>query len=113
MYNILKDKLQVHHRSSVKKVFLKAWQNSQENTSTGLSLSLKTLLKSHSSTGVFLWICEFFGTPILKNVWEQLLLRGFFLEVFRKFQKIFTGTNEKMILVYMVHNAILNESSHV
>ena len=34
----------------------------------------------------------------------------FFLEVFQKFQKIFKGTNEKMLLVYIVHNAILKEN---
>ena len=55
MENFLKDKLQLHRRCSVKKMFLKASQNSQKNTCAGDSLFLETLLKSDSSTGVFLW----------------------------------------------------------
>ena len=34
-----------------------------------------------------------------------------FLEVFRKFQKIFKSTNEKMLLVYIVHTTILKGNS--
>ena len=40
--NFLKDKLQLHRRCSVKKVFLRASQNSQENTCAGVSLFLET-----------------------------------------------------------------------
>ena len=54
----------VVRRCSVKKVFLKIWQNSQENNCIGVSIVLiklqafrsAFLLKRDSNTGVFLWI---------------------------------------------------------
>ena len=54
MSNFWKDKLQLHRRCSVKKIFLNPSQNSQENTCARVSLFLETLLKSDSSTSVFL-----------------------------------------------------------
>ena len=55
-----------------KKVFLKIWQNSQENTQPGRSLFYNKVadLQTYSYTGVFLKIL-----PILKNNFfsEQLL----------------------------------------
>ena len=51
----------VFRRCSLKNVFLKIWQNSQENTCVGVSfliklhaLGLQLYLKGHSDTGVFL-----------------------------------------------------------
>ena len=43
MQNFLKDNIQLLWRCSVKKVFLKASQNSQENYCAGASLFLETL----------------------------------------------------------------------
>ena len=54
MYNFFKDKLQLHRRCSVKKVFFNILQNYQEKTCAGVSLILETFLKSDSSTVVFL-----------------------------------------------------------
>ena len=57
---------------------------------------------------------NFFRTPILQNTWERLLLRGFFfLKVVRKFQKIFKSTNEKLLLIHIVHTAILKGNRHL
>ena len=56
-----------HRRSSIKKMFLKISQYSQENTCARVSFSLKLqasglklYLKRDSSTGVFLWIFQNF-----------------------------------------------------
>ena len=51
---LFKDKLHLYRRCSIKKVFLEASQNSQENTCAGMSLFLETFLKSDSCTGVSL-----------------------------------------------------------
>ena len=54
----------VVQRCSVKKVFLKISQNSQENTCVGVSflqvLGLQLYEKRDSNTGVFLWILRNF-----------------------------------------------------
>ena len=57
-------------------------------------------------------VCKFFQDIYLVDTWERLLLRGLFLELFQKFQKIFKSTSQKMFLVYIIHNAILKGSSH-
>ena len=51
--SFFKEKLQLHHRHSVKKVFLNVSQNSQERTCAGVSLYLETFFKSDSSDVVF------------------------------------------------------------
>ena len=85
----------------MKNVLLKDLRNSQENTCAGVSLFLETVLISNYTIDVN--FATFFRTLILQNTWEQLLLIiDVFLEVFRKFQKIFKSTNEKMFLVYIV-----------
>ena len=64
-----------HQRFSVRKVFLKISQNSQENTCARVfflnkvaSLRAATLLKRR------LWFVKFSGTPFLKNTPGRLLL---------------------------------------
>ena len=60
MHNFFKDKLQLHRRCSVKKMFFNISQNSEEKTCAGVSLILETFLKSDSSTVVSLWILQIF-----------------------------------------------------
>ena len=116
LHNFFKDKLQLHGRCSVKKVFLKVSQNSQEYTCAGIFwifLILKDLLQSDSITGVFLWILRIFEEKYLvEHLRTAASNRWFFLEAFRKFQKIFKSTNEKMLLISIAHAAILKGSLH-
>ena len=100
-----------NRRRSVKKVFLKASQNSQKNTSAWVFSFMETLLKSDSSTGVFLWKLLIFSGHLPCRAPENgCFCVDLFLEVVRKFQKIFKSTNEKMLLVYIVYTAILRET---
>ena len=113
VWNFFKDKLQLNRRRSVKKMFLKVSQNAQENTCAAFSLFLETLLWSDSSTGDFLWSLQIFsGRVSCKTPENGCFCVDLFLEVFRKFQKIFKSTNEKMLLVYIVHIAILKGNLH-
>ena len=85
-----------NRRCSVKKVFLKASQNSQENTCAGVSLFLETLLKNGSSSGVFLWnlrICS--GHLPCRTPKNGCFCVDYFVEVFRKFQKILRAPIKK------------------
>ena len=50
IYNFFKDKLQL--RCSIKEVFLKVFQDLQENTRAGVSSFLEIVLESDSITGV-------------------------------------------------------------
>ena len=83
-------------RCSLKKLFLIISQYSQENTCVGgisflIKMSLNkrptSLLKRDSLRRCFLGnIAKFLGTPILKNICEQLLLRVFhFMSRFQRF----------------------------
>ena len=61
-------------------MFLKVSHISQENTFVGVSFKAfrrKTLLRINSNTVKFLVkFAKFLRTPILKNIYEQLLLNG-------------------------------------
>ena len=81
IYEFFKNSRSSHRRSSVKKVFLKISQYSQENTCVWASLMSfeSTLLKRDSNTDIFTWILQkFLRTPILKNIWERLHLKQLF-----------------------------------
>ena len=60
-----------HRSCSVKKLFLKILQYSQENTCVPA-----TVLKRDSTTGVFLWILRFLRTPSLMNISEMAAFMG-------------------------------------
>ena len=66
MYEFFKNSRSSHRRCSIKKVFLKTLQNSQENTCVGASLvSLEsTLLKRDFNTDIS---CEYY--EIFKNTY--------------------------------------------
>ena len=72
---------------------------------------METLLKSESSTGVFLFILGIFlRIPVLQNTCERLRLTvDFFPRNIQKNWKIFKCLNEQIILVHIVPIAILRE----
>ena len=112
IYNYFKDKLQLHRRCSVKKVFFNISQNSQENLCWSLFNSGDFFKKWIQHCYFLVNFAEFLRIPILQNIWERLLLTvGLFLEVLLKFQKVFKSTNEEMLLIYIVHTAIRKGSS--
>ena len=60
-WNSVKKFRRSHQRWSIKKLFLKIWQYSQENTYTGVSFNHDChCIKRDSKTGVFLWILQNF-----------------------------------------------------
>ena len=63
----------------LKKMFLKIWQNSQENMCQSLffnkvaGFSLQFYYKRDSGTGVFLWICKTFKNAyLIEHLWTTL-----------------------------------------
>ena len=65
-----------HRRCSIKKLFLKISQCSQENTCVGFSFQLKLKMFRSATLCVPINIVKFLRTPILKNICEQLLLQN-------------------------------------
>ena len=93
-----------HRRCSVKVVFLKICEISQENISVGVSSKWScrpTLLKSHMC--FLVKFRKFLRTPILKNIWERLLLS--FLEFTKLNHNVFLWLSWRHCFLY---NNIIN-----
>ena len=96
----------LHRRCSVKKVVLKASQHSQENTCAEVSF-----LKGASNTSVFFLSLRIFQDIYLVEHLRTTASAWIFSRTVKKVQKIFKSTSEKMLLVYIIHNAIPKGSS--
>ena len=100
----------------------------KSDSSTGVSLWSLRIFSGHLScrTPKNYCFCVDFKR-FLEDFWSLWIFSGhlscrtsendcfcvhFFLELFQKFQKIFRSTSEKMLLLYIIHNAILKGSSH-
>ena len=82
-----------HRRCSVKNLFFKISQYSQENACVGLSSLIKSFMKKRLQHRCFpVNIAKFLRTPILKNICERLFLESNKRKgVFRTLQNIFDG----------------------
>ena len=93
----------VARRCFVKKVVLKSFEKfTREHLHLGLFISgdfiVFLFFKRH------LFPCD---TYLVEHLRTTAFGRKFFLELFRKFQKIFMSTNEQMFLIYIIHKQML------
>ena len=99
--NILKLVIVVYYGSSQQRCSIK--NTVLENLCWNLYLTIlhafrpATLLKRHSNTSVFLWILKFLRIPVLKIIWERLLL-----VLCQPCQSIFTLQNKFPAGIYML-----------